>query len=203
MNHHHGSKGCIRSPAQLLQLFMLLAWVDPSVDAQLENDGLCKLGMCINCIHCKGNCARCECFSSINACCCESPVGSYARGYSKIPCPGGTYQDDAGQGFCKPCNTTVGAVYDINKRGSKNQEDCEDALCHCDIVTELCDHCYAPQTIIDSMSERPINPAVCNILDIPIPVYACTWIMPSSSRRAFARSAGGLAILTILRMQYL
>lgn len=139
--------------------------------------GLCEIGECINCMYCNGDCyENCKCYSDINTCCCKTPPGYYSRGYAKVPCPGGTYQDRVGMGRCKPCNTTD-ALYDLNARGSLDLLDCENSIC------QAGENCVTSSQVTDAMHALPLDAAFCSNMTTPIANLDCSWIPASGARR--------------------
>ncbi|CAD7959189.1 unnamed protein product [Amoebophrya sp. A120] len=59
---------------------------------------------------CDGVCADCDCLPGFK-CCCRVPPGYYSLGDRALRCPGGTYQDEFAQSYCKACPSTAGIVY--------------------------------------------------------------------------------------------
>ena len=101
----------------------MLAWLVP------PSTCLCRSGDCINCTRCDGDCgSSCVCFTEIT-CCCSCPPGRSSRGFGRITCPGGTYQDTAGQELCMVFNNTVGVMFILSVTGAVSVEDCRFAQC--------------------------------------------------------------------------
>eukprot|EP00429_Kryptoperidinium_foliaceum_P059309 CAMPEP_0176079418 /NCGR_PEP_ID=MMETSP0120_2-20121206/39722_1 /TAXON_ID=160619 /ORGANISM="Kryptoperidinium foliaceum, Strain CCMP 1326" /LENGTH=188 /DNA_ID=CAMNT_0017413177 /DNA_START=106 /DNA_END=668 /DNA_ORIENTATION=- len=161
--------------------------------------GLCMDGQCINCIYCAGDCySRCTCYNDINVCCCSSPPGYFARGYDKIACPGGTYQDDPGSVSCKACDEREDVLYNIHYRGATDKLECMEALCStvCAPGNTTCEEsqCHSAPLIVAKLSEAPVDQAFCDTLTPRIPSSACTWIQHSgASHRAAPVAAAVLA----------
>jgi len=172
-------------------------------------NGLCPVGQCINCITCDGDCdAQCMCFRDYNFCCCSSPVGHYSRGYGKIRCPGGTYQDESGKGECKLCDASGSILYDLNSRGASSSLDCPSARCEnvCQANGNLNASCVVVRcatsgTIRDRMHTRPENQTFCDHFQEPIQLSAdCTWRSTESLAPAQVgyRSVGMLFVIGVL-----
>lgn len=155
---------------------------------------LCYDGECINCMSCFGDCTReCRCFGQVNTCCCPAPLGHYARGYTKIACPGGTYQDELGQAACKPCDDDGDdAVYNLSARGAISTADCSKAKCDCSDAKkqQVCDeHCVTPEEVVDFMTAEPRDVDFCEKLDVAY--GSCTWQVKSNAHQ------GTPALLTV------
>lgn len=137
--------------------------------------GLCPVGQCINCMSCDGDCrSNCACFNSINTCCCRCPAGSFARGYQKVPCPGGTWQDVPGSGSCKLCNDTKAVLYNISWRGASSLIDCERALCQCTDSQCEEDSCMSPIAVEERMLTQPPDTQFC-AEKLGLDALSCTW----------------------------
>ena len=54
-----------------------------------------------------------ECICITFKCCCRVPVGYYSLGDRALRCPGGTYQDQVGEGKCKKCAGPEGVKYRV------------------------------------------------------------------------------------------
>mmetsp|Transcript_4362 Transcript_4362/g.8737 ORF Transcript_4362/g.8737 Transcript_4362/m.8737 type:complete len:215 (-) Transcript_4362:219-863(-) len=161
--------------------------------------GLCKIGDCINCFYCDGECfSQCKCFGKINTCCCRSPPGYFSRGYSKVACPAGTYQDVQGGGACKQCDATEGqgaTKYDITVVGAIDKIDCQFAQCsHTCKGDQTCEaqRCvfqgddgisspYTARLVGEMMEARPPRTDFCR--RVGIPESGCTWLAAASSAR--------------------
>eukprot|EP00927_Polykrikos_kofoidii_P067262 TRINITY_DN62772_c0_g1_i1.p1 TRINITY_DN62772_c0_g1~~TRINITY_DN62772_c0_g1_i1.p1 ORF type:complete len:220 (-),score=35.24 TRINITY_DN62772_c0_g1_i1:26-685(-) len=133
------------SPSVVLSLASCLG-----VGLRLANadSGLCRDGECIDCLACSGGCGKgCRCFSEVNTCCCPSPAGHYARGYKKIPCPGGTYQDGVNKFRCKLCNMTGSETYNISRSGATSDLECKTALCDPTDTAAIGTACWTPKEV--------------------------------------------------------
>merc|ERR1711971_1123631 len=140
--------GGMTMPAMLAQILF-------SVGAfAAGNTGFCRLGHCINCMYCSGDCAdKCMCFTQANTCCCNAPPGHFSRGYGAIPCIGGTYQDLEGAPMCKPCSND-NQLYDVNYRGALSAVDCEQSKCGCQTSECELQNCSKSDVIISRMQQR-------------------------------------------------
>eukprot|EP00933_Yihiella_yeosuensis_P062191 TRINITY_DN65132_c0_g1_i1.p1 TRINITY_DN65132_c0_g1~~TRINITY_DN65132_c0_g1_i1.p1 ORF type:complete len:193 (-),score=16.56 TRINITY_DN65132_c0_g1_i1:128-706(-) len=164
------------------------------------SSALCPDGRCINCIYCNGDCYdSCSCYSDINMCCCASPPGHFSRGYYKVPCPGGSYQDELGQATCKPCNGTD-ALYDLTFRGATDPLDCVEALCqHRDVnmsnATQVAERCMTSSAVRTRMLRQPSDLEFCGSLTPAITESGCSWRHKTSSAY---RAASGFFLSFIL-----
>lgn len=170
-------------------LALLEQLAQPAAAAAALDIGLCEIGRCINCFYCDGTCFdNCKCYSDINTCCCVAPPGHYARGYGKVPCPGGTYSDRKGAMKCKPCNTSDSdQKYNLNKRGAIDLMDCVENQC-----ADSGDWCDTSEAVLSKMSQYPKNDQFCSNFSDPIGVKDCSFIEPDygfASRRASSCSA--------------
>eukprot|EP00929_Paragymnodinium_shiwhaense_P110383 TRINITY_DN77371_c0_g1_i1.p1 TRINITY_DN77371_c0_g1~~TRINITY_DN77371_c0_g1_i1.p1 ORF type:complete len:192 (-),score=33.94 TRINITY_DN77371_c0_g1_i1:64-639(-) len=158
---------------------------------------LCNDGECLNCRSCSGDCtSRCRCFGEVNTCCCPAPVGSFARGYGQIPCPGGTFQDSLGRGHCRPCNDTADVLYNLSKRGATSTADCRKAICTCTSASQqqACDQeCVTAAEVVSKMNMEPEALDFCDRLDIKL--GSCSWRYPSSAHRG-----GGADLLLMVAL---
>lgn len=183
-------------------LLALLAWRlaqrgAVATGSTFAGTGLCPDGQAINTAYCDGDChSRCICFSDINTCCCPVAPGHFSRGYAKVPCPGGTYQDQAGGLQCKACNTSE-ALYNLNERGAVDLLDCLAAPCSgvCTPGDATCEaqQCMTAPSIVAAMVADEQSMELCRKLAAPIPDEQCSWVVPSASSRAFL--AGNLALV--------
>ncbi|CAK9048684.1 unnamed protein product [Durusdinium trenchii] len=128
--------------------------------------GFCPDGECINCRFCDGDCfASCRCETEMNTCCCTAPRGHYARGYEKVPCPGGTYQDQTGQNSCKPCSLDSSVLFDVNQRGAVDLVGCEEARLRCSSScsnSTTCEvTCVSSITVETKMTSNPEDDEFC------------------------------------------
>mmetsp|Transcript_6394 Transcript_6394/g.15458 ORF Transcript_6394/g.15458 Transcript_6394/m.15458 type:complete len:203 (-) Transcript_6394:192-800(-) len=129
------------------------------------------------CINCISELDRCACSWKHNVCCCEAPRGHFARGFNKVACPGGSYQDQHGAGWCQLCNGTD-ALYNMHARGAVGLEDCEMALCdvYCSGSndTDACQQaCVTPRELFLAMTGPQRNVSFCARLGIES--ASCTW----------------------------
>merc|ERR1719235_369251 len=135
------------------------------------DSSLCATGQCLNCISCAGDCdGSCQCYPAIQACCCHAPVGYYSRGWGKISCPAGTYQDRTGGGICKACNSSTTAYYNSSRGGARNLYECTEQLCECDSSNTTClqEECQTPEDVQVKMLARPPDQAWCSQQNIPL-----------------------------------
>lgn len=137
--------------------------------------------------------------TELNTCCCIAPRGHYARGYEKIPCPGGTYQDQTGQNSCKPCSLDATVLFDVNYRGAIDLVDCDEAKSRCSSSscsnsTECQVQCVSSVAVESAMVAKPADTAFCAGLDQQIPTRGCSWRTESS----WAPSATAEAFLAVL-----
>mmetsp|Transcript_113742 Transcript_113742/g.307062 ORF Transcript_113742/g.307062 Transcript_113742/m.307062 type:complete len:214 (-) Transcript_113742:64-705(-) len=195
---------CRRAAAVVLLCLLILPEIGRAQQqGVITGSGLCADGQCINCMHCDGDCFdSCTCYDEINTCCCSSPPGYYAYGYEKIPCPGGTYQDDIGSTSCKACSASTAVLFRRNYRGAIDQMDCDSARCtnQCGPAgsNATCEslHCSTAPTIVAKMNARPPDLAFCKNFDARIPDSACSWFPDSSApRRALSAAGPGIALL--------
>mmetsp|Transcript_35452 Transcript_35452/g.57005 ORF Transcript_35452/g.57005 Transcript_35452/m.57005 type:complete len:194 (-) Transcript_35452:79-660(-) len=178
-------------------LLSLIAWT--SAFDSLDG-GFCPDGECINCQYCDGDCfSACTCETELNTCCCIAPRGHYARGYEKIPCPGGTYQDQTGQNSCKPCSQDATVLFDVNYRGAIDLVDCDEAKSRCS--SSSCSNstacqvqCVSSVAVESAMVAKPADTAFCAGLDQQIPTRGCSWRTESS----WAPAATAEALLAVL-----
>ncbi|CAE8633976.1 unnamed protein product [Polarella glacialis] len=181
---------------QLLQLHFLLVLLmagrcSGGVTGQ-DKQPFCPLGQCINCMHCNGACLDdCSCYSSINVCCCGAPPGHYSRGYEKVPCPGGSYQNVTGQWRCEPCNTS-GQLYDITYRGSIDLLDCYEARCESRGASQAnysqwqAENCRNSTFVETTMMSHPPSEAFCSAMTPAIKSRGCSW----NDKTGVGRTAG-------------
>merc|ERR1740139_138719 len=148
--------------------------------AHLVPSGICFPGFCVNCAYCDGDCfSQCTCISDLNFCCCPTPPGHFSRGYGKVPCPGGTYQDDRGEAGCKACNTT-NETYHVHTRGAIDPVDCQESKCSkvCgsgNSINTTCEaECKSAPEIASLFSVRSVSStAFC--LTLGIEEAECSW----------------------------
>eukprot|EP00434_Breviolum_minutum_P040220 symbB.v1.2.035737.t1/scaffold4884.1/size33470/1 len=149
-----------------------------------SGEGFCDDGECINCNYCDGDCfSACKCETELNSCCCTAPRGHYARGYEKVACPGGTYQDQTGQNLCKPCSVDSTVLFDVNYRGAVDLVDCEEAKVRCSSCTNAtsCEvQCVSSVAVETAMVSKPTDTAFCVGLTEPIGERGCTWLTVTS-----------------------
>ncbi|CAJ1343003.1 unnamed protein product [Effrenium voratum] len=167
---------------------MFAWWLALPVLARAQNDddvgGFCPDGSCINCNYCDGSCfSTCSCNTELNTCCCQAPPGYYARGYEKIPCPGGTYQDSTGKTSCKLCSTDATELFDVNYRGAVDLVACEEAKCssRCGNSTDCEVQCVSSVFVETAMMSHPENITFCSGLEQPVDPQGCSWQSTPSS----------------------
>eukprot|EP00812_Abedinium_dasypus_P008869 NODE_2599_length_907_cov_563.339202.p1 GENE.NODE_2599_length_907_cov_563.339202~~NODE_2599_length_907_cov_563.339202.p1 ORF type:complete len:254 (+),score=50.25 NODE_2599_length_907_cov_563.339202:58-762(+) len=159
----------------------------------------CDTGECVNCFQCSGSCDWCDCSDTYNACCCSSPMGYYSRGTYKVKCPGSTYQDNVGQGDCKPC---VNGYYNITITGASDLRDCVLAACNgtclngeTDSTDGECVDCLEPTSVHAYMTQRSANTTFCD--RIGIPSVECTWNSDDGAWHAQSLPPAGLLLLLL------
>mmetsp|Transcript_89520 Transcript_89520/g.109554 ORF Transcript_89520/g.109554 Transcript_89520/m.109554 type:complete len:191 (+) Transcript_89520:32-604(+) len=166
--------------------------------------GFCQDGECINCNYCDGDCfSACKCETDLNTCCCTAPRGTYARGYEKIPCPGGTYQDQTGQHSCKPCSVDATVLFDVNYRGAVDLVDCEEAKSRCSSSTcanaTACEaQCVSSIAVETAMVSKPADLVFCEGLTEQIPSRGCSWITETSWAPSLSAEALLLALVLLI-----
>jgi len=156
--------------------------------SSVSGSGLCNIGDCINCFYCDGDCfSQCRCFEGLNTCCCRAPPGYFSRGYEKLQCPAGTYQDVMGGEKCKNCpGDEVTVKYDMNVRGAIDRIDCEFAKCsytcqgdqaceaqNCLFSDNGVPKPYTITLVKDMMKSRPARTDFCD--KVGIPESGCSW----------------------------
>jgi len=163
--------------------------------SSMTGSGLCSVGSCINCFYCDGDCfSRCQCFSGLNTCCCRAPPGHFSRGYGKLACPAGTFQDDMGGAVCKECRDGT-EKYDMRVRGAIDNVDCDLSKCSYTCGNDqTCveNHCryqeshggkedYTAAKVIEMMTARPARTDFCT--QVGIPASGCSWNEVANSAR--------------------
>ncbi|CAE7936536.1 unnamed protein product [Symbiodinium necroappetens] len=187
------------------KLFLLLPMVAQSTVTVLTGGGgFCEDGRCINCNFCDGDCFdACSCNSELNTCCCLAPPGHFSRGYEKIPCPGGTYQDQTGQHSCKPCSNDASVLFNVDMRGAVDSVDCEEAKCSNENVcganlTDCSATCVSSVFVETAMYAHPTNTTFCSGLEQPIAERGCSWQSTTSAAPVLRGSVQVLLSLIML-----
>ncbi|CAE7838537.1 unnamed protein product [Symbiodinium sp. CCMP2592] len=190
--------------AQWCRFLLLPTVVQSSVTVLTGDGGFCEDGRCINCNFCDGDCFdACSCNSELNTCCCLAPPGHFSRGYEKISCPGGTYQDLAGQRSCKPCSTDASVLFNVDMRGAVDLVDCEEAKCSNENVcganlTDCSATCVSSIFVETAMYAHPTNTTFCSGLEQPIAERGCSWQSTTSAAPVLRGSVQVLLSLIML-----
>lgn len=109
-----------------------------------------------------------------------------------MACPGGTYQDDVGQGTCKECDANY---YNISVGAATLATDCTLALCDSSCDEGACVDCLLPSQIYAYMTTVIANTSFCSRLGIDS--LECTWRDDSSAWRV-----GGLRAEIVFLVLY-